>query len=135
MTDGTGTTTYEYDHRNRSMQKNSPVGTVGYTYDGIGKLTSKTDAGDTVLYKYDEVNRLHYLLDHDDPPIIYDRYDDNDRPVKVIYPHFTPLQCPLDFLCHLFVPPGLRSKPFFYRRRRCVGEEPARSFRCVKVCR
>jgi YD repeat-containing protein len=47
-----GTTTYDHDHRNRVIQKSSPLGTVTYTYDGAGNLTSKTDAGGTVTYGY-----------------------------------------------------------------------------------
>jgi RHS repeat-associated protein len=88
-----GTTTYDYDHRNRVIQKSSPLGTVTYTYDGVGNLTSKTetsktDGGGTVTYEYDKVNRLSKIMDHG-AVITYDFYDDNNRPLQASYPGMT----------------------------------------------
>src|SRR5262249_54919447 len=73
-------------HRNRPLLKRAPSGAVSYTYDAIGNLASKTDAGGIVSYEYDEVNRLSKLFDHN-ALVKYELYDNNNRPVKVSYPH------------------------------------------------
>jgi RHS repeat-associated protein len=76
---------FGYDHRNRLIEKSSPLGKVTYTYDGVGNLKSKTDAGGTVSYEYDEVNQLRTINDHG-ALVTYDPRDENNRSHKVTYP-------------------------------------------------
>ena len=61
MTDVSGTTTYNYDARDRMTAKNNATyGNLAYTYDYHGNLTSLTSGntyGASVTYQYDALNR------------------------------------------------------------------------------
>src|SRR5262249_34594085 len=61
MTDGTGTTRYQYDARDRLISQETPRGTLTYGWDSAGNLTSlrSSNAGGFVAsYEYDGDNRL-----------------------------------------------------------------------------
>jgi RHS repeat-associated protein len=91
MTDATGTTTYQYDSRDRLTKKATPFGALLYTYDAVGNLTSlRASAADgvSVRYTYDVMNRLSEVVDeraargtssHD--------YDENGNLAGVSYPN------------------------------------------------
>ncbi len=67
MSDQSGVTTYQYDDRDRLLEKASPVGTLGYAYDPQGNLTGIRSAdsnGVLLTYTYDELNRLKTVNDH-----------------------------------------------------------------------
>lgn len=66
MTDGTGTTTYQYDHQDRLVQKVTPAGTLSYSYDAAGHVASlrSSNLGGVVLrYTYDTAGRLSTVID------------------------------------------------------------------------
>jgi YD repeat-containing protein len=61
MTDGTGTTTYQYDGLDRLRQKVTPFGTLTYAYDAAGRMTSVVSSnagGVNQQYSYDASGRL-----------------------------------------------------------------------------
>ena len=65
--DASGTTTYNYDVRNRLASKQTPFGTLTYTYDKTGNLTSINSSnpdGTSVNYEWDERNRLARVVDN-----------------------------------------------------------------------
>ena len=67
MTDAGGTTTYNYDTRDRLQSKQTPFGTLSYTYDNAGDVLSITSSnlnGASVSYAYDQLNRLHTVTDN-----------------------------------------------------------------------
>jgi RHS repeat-associated protein len=67
MTDGSGTTTYNYDALNRLTSKVTPEGTLTYTYDGVGNVASVISSnanGISVSYTYDNLNRLSTVTDN-----------------------------------------------------------------------
>jgi RHS repeat-associated protein len=66
MTDGSGTTSYVWDARDRLLSKASPAGTLSYGYDLAGNRTSAaSDSGAySVTYAYDALNRLTSVTDH-----------------------------------------------------------------------
>ena len=49
MTDGTGTTTYTYDARNRLTEVTHGSDTFSYTYDADGNVTERTYPDGTVV--------------------------------------------------------------------------------------
>lgn len=71
VTDSRGTTTYEYDSRDRLISRTDPSGpyiaesgaTIEYEYDRAGNVTSITTAAGTTQYFYDEQNRLEKVID------------------------------------------------------------------------
>jgi len=65
MTDPSGTTTYNYDNRNRLLSKATPFGTLSYTYDAANLLTitSSNLNGAAMTYSYDTLNRLSTVKD------------------------------------------------------------------------
>lgn len=65
MTDGTGTTTYQYDSLNRLTSSRDGAGAVvGYGYDLAGQLTSLTyPSGKTVTRAYDAAGRMTAVQD------------------------------------------------------------------------
>jgi RHS repeat-associated protein len=67
MVDGSGTTTYTYNNRDRLTSKSTPQGTLSYTYDAVGNvlsLLSSNANGASVNYSYDAVNRLQSVTDN-----------------------------------------------------------------------
>jgi len=67
MADATGTTSYEYDARDRLKTKATPFGTLTYTYDKLGELKtvrSSNQNGVSVDYGYDQLSRLHAVTDN-----------------------------------------------------------------------
>jgi RHS repeat-associated protein len=67
MTDATGTTTYQYDARDRLTSKATPFGTLAYTHDAAGNLLtmrSSNAEGISVDYAYDALNRLSSVADN-----------------------------------------------------------------------
>ncbi|HVU83752.1 MAG TPA: RHS repeat-associated core domain-containing protein, partial [Puia sp.] len=66
MNDVSGTTSYNYDERNRLIRKTAPQGVLDYTYDPHGNLASTTSGntnGAAVTYQYDALNRLSKVID------------------------------------------------------------------------
>jgi RHS repeat-associated protein len=64
MTDATGTTTFEYDLRDRPARVRRPDGAaVTYAYDAAGNRTGVSTPGGAVTYTYDAGDRLVSLLD------------------------------------------------------------------------
>jgi len=65
MTDPSGTTTYNYDNRNRLLTKANPFGTLTYTYDAqnLLSITSSNVNGAAMTYSYDSLNRLSTVQD------------------------------------------------------------------------
>src|SRR5690606_6562788 len=66
MTDGSGTTAYAWDERNRLVEKSTPAGTLMYAYDEAGNRKSmRSDAADGVAvdYEYDATGRLDSVTD------------------------------------------------------------------------
>jgi RHS repeat-associated protein len=66
MADGTGTTSYAYDSRDRLLSKSTPEGLLTYTYDAAGnRLSVKSDSAKyDVAYGYDGLNRLSTVKDN-----------------------------------------------------------------------
>ena len=67
MADGSGTTGYFYDERNRMTTKATSAGTLTYTYDFAGNLKtlqSSNPNGTSVEYGWDEANQLTSVKDH-----------------------------------------------------------------------
>jgi RHS repeat-associated protein len=67
MDDGTGTTTYSYDRRNRVLVKATPEGTLMYTYDAAGnRLSMRSDlpGGINMGYAWDANERLSGVADN-----------------------------------------------------------------------
>jgi YD repeat-containing protein len=67
MTDGTGTTTYGYDNRERLTSKATPFGTLSYTWDAASNLATMQSGnadGVSVSYRYDALNRLDRVTDN-----------------------------------------------------------------------
>ena len=74
MTDGSGTTTYSYDNRDRLIQKiviwnssSAPTASLNYRYDANGNLTNLWSGyanGVNLAYGYDALNRLTNVLSH-----------------------------------------------------------------------
>jgi YD repeat-containing protein len=65
MTDGQGTTTWDYDAVGRVVSVTDPFGKrVGYQYDGLGRRTALTyPDGKVAAYTYDTANRLETATD------------------------------------------------------------------------
>lgn len=67
MTDASGVTSYQYDERDRLLQKATPQGTLSYIYDKNGNLTSIRSSnanGTAVNYDYDALSRLSTAKDN-----------------------------------------------------------------------
>jgi len=67
MTDASGTTTWNYDNRDRVTSKATPQGTLTYTLDLRGNVTSTASSntnGVSVSYGYDTLNRLSGVTDN-----------------------------------------------------------------------
>ncbi len=70
VTDARGTTSYEYDARDRLLSRTDYDGTaesrtIGYTYDDAGNRTSVTVPSGTTGYTYDALNRMATVTDPD----------------------------------------------------------------------
>lgn len=67
MTDGVGTTSWDYDGLNRPITVTDPFdGTVGYAYDAVGnRLKLIYPDNKTVNYTYDPVDRMEEVTDWD----------------------------------------------------------------------
>lgn len=66
MLDASGTTTYNYDNRDRLTGKATPEGTLTYTYDAAGNVASLVSShanGASMSYTYDALNRLASVID------------------------------------------------------------------------
>lgn len=66
MLDGSGSTFYTYDNRDRLVTKAAPAGTLSYTYNAAGKIASiqsSNPSGTSVAYAYDAANRLSTVTD------------------------------------------------------------------------
>jgi RHS repeat-associated protein len=66
MVDASGTTTYQYDNRNRLGTKTTPQGTLNYGYNANGQVTNITSFntnGMRLSYSYDALNRLSEVND------------------------------------------------------------------------
>ena len=88
MADGTGTTTYSYDSRDRlTGQTNGAGAAVGYGYDAASNLTriGYPTAGQSVSRGYDAVNRLTSVKDWLGHSTSFG-YDDNANLTGVTYP-------------------------------------------------
>ncbi|MEM1280762.1 MAG: hypothetical protein AAGG53_12265, partial [Cyanobacteria bacterium P01_H01_bin.152] len=85
ITDGRGTTRYEYDVQNRLLSRTDPDGpylpsgaTIEYTYDEAGNRTAVTTPNGTISYTFDAVgNRL--TKDDSVEGLTTYTYDQNDR--------------------------------------------------------
>ncbi|WP_108667151.1 tandem-95 repeat protein [Euzebya rosea] len=63
-TDARGTITFDYDARDRLVQRTDPVaGTIGYAYDVVGNLTSRTTPAGTTSMVHDAAGRLVEVVD------------------------------------------------------------------------
>lgn len=61
MSDSSGITTYQYDSRDRLLEKATPEGTLTYAYDANGNvvsINSSNSNGTSVAYNWDQLNRL-----------------------------------------------------------------------------
>ena len=79
MTDASGTTTYQYDSRDRLLAKITPQGTLTYTYDDAGNiltLRSSNTNGVSMDYSYDALNRLKTATDNRRNNVTTYNYDD-----------------------------------------------------------
>ncbi len=66
MVDGSGTSSYFYDVRDRLLANTTLAGTLNYLYDANGNITnitSSTASGTSVTYQYDALNRLTNVID------------------------------------------------------------------------
>jgi RHS repeat-associated protein len=66
MTDAGGTTTYNYDDRDRLHEKQTPFGKLTYGYDTAGNLLSMSSSntgGAMTTFSYDKLNRLQTVTD------------------------------------------------------------------------
>lgn len=91
MTDASGTTTYDYDARERLKTKATPYGVLTYTYDEAGNqltLRSSTAEGVNVDYTYDVLGRLATVQDNrlTSGTTSYD-YDANGNLSSTLYPN------------------------------------------------
>ncbi|MGI8916823.1 MAG: hypothetical protein ACR2JY_24125, partial [Chloroflexota bacterium] len=92
MTDSTGTTSYQYDARNRQIQKALPAGggTFGYGYDPVNNLTALTDGATVpgsplaVSYGYNAGDQLTSLTESGKQTIF--RSDQNNHRTSTAYP-------------------------------------------------
>jgi len=92
MTDSTGTTSYQYDARNRQTQKALPAGggTFGYGYDPVNNLTALTDGATVpgsplaVSYGYNAGDQLTSLTESGKQTIF--RSDQNNHRTSTSYP-------------------------------------------------
>jgi RHS repeat-associated protein len=67
MADASGTTTWNYDNRDRVISKITPQGTLTYTWDphsNVASVTSSNANGVSVAYGYDSLNRLSGVTDN-----------------------------------------------------------------------
>ena len=67
MIDASGTTTYEYDSRDRLINKVTPQGTLTYTYDvadNVSSIRSSNVDGASFDYTYDDLGRLDRVIDN-----------------------------------------------------------------------
>lgn len=90
MTDGSGTTTYTYDLRDRLLTKVTPQGTLTYTYGPTGKLTSMTSSntnGVSVTYTDDTLSRLSTVKDNHQSATTSYSYDANGNLTGYSYPN------------------------------------------------
>ncbi len=90
MTDGTGTTSYAYDNRDRlAGVTNGGGATVGYGYDGVGNVVSLAyPGGHTVTRGFDALNRLASVTDWLSNTTSFG-YDANGNLHSVLYPNST----------------------------------------------
>jgi len=64
MTDGRGTTTYEYDQRDRPLLMRDPSGReIRYQYDAVGNRTALTTPAGTTAFTFDVANRVTAVVD------------------------------------------------------------------------
>lgn len=62
--DARGTTTWDYDERDRLLSRTDPDGrTISYTYDAASNRTSVTVPSGTITYTFDTLNRLSTVTD------------------------------------------------------------------------
>src|SRR2546427_2588208 len=92
MTDVTGITTYQYDQRDRLLQKATPQGTLTYTYDAagnLGSIRSSNTGGTSVDYAYDALNHLSTVTDNRLSPngITTYAYDNAGNLRSFLYPN------------------------------------------------
>ncbi|MEO1211793.1 MAG: RHS repeat-associated core domain-containing protein, partial [Cyanobacteria bacterium J06638_20] len=93
ISDGRGTTSYEYDVQNRLLSRTDPDGpylpsgtTIEYTYDAAGNRTAVTTPNGSVSYGYDERNRLTTVVDEDFNLTTYG-YDDANNLTRTEFPN------------------------------------------------
>jgi YD repeat-containing protein len=58
QTDGTGTTTYTWDSRNRLAAISGPTTSASFAYDALGRRIGKTINGVTTSYQYDGLDAI-----------------------------------------------------------------------------
>ena len=89
MTDNSGTTTYNYDIRDRLTTKTTPLGALTYTYAGgmLSGVSSNNANGVSVSYGYDGLSRLQTVTDNRFGNSTTYSYDANGSLETCVYPN------------------------------------------------
>lgn len=83
--DNRGTTTYQYDERDRLLGRTEPDGrAITYTYDAAGNILSLNVPSGSTSYGYDVLNRLKTVTDADGGVTIYG-YDNVGNLVNTLF--------------------------------------------------
>jgi RHS repeat-associated protein len=86
MTDGSGTTNYQYDLLSELTNVASPNGSIAHTYDLAGNETSVATTGLSITYAYDALNRLS-SVDEANTGLSTYQYDAVGNLTGVTYPN------------------------------------------------
>jgi len=95
QTNGSGTTTYGYDHDNKvdSISYSSGETAVAYYYNPDGNRTEMTDATGTTTYTYDPLQRLQSVTDDGGSKTVTYSYDPAGNTTCLSYPNSGSTTC------------------------------------------